>query len=59
MVLDHKGVIYVMGDNSNDQCAIKGRRANDPEKILKDFKSERIFAGDAHNVTISKEGKLY
>lgn len=38
LALDKDGNIYAMGDNSEDQCAISGRRANQPEKILKDFK---------------------
>lgn len=38
MVLDTSGNIFAMGDNSEDQCALSGRRANKPEKILNDFK---------------------
>ena len=28
LILDNEGNIYAMGDNSEDQCAISGRRAN-------------------------------
>ena len=45
-----------MGDNSEDQCAISGRRANQPEKILKDFKAVKIVSGSSHNVAVSNEG---
>jgi alpha-tubulin suppressor-like RCC1 family protein len=31
IVLDAEGSIYAMGDNSEDQCAISGRRAYEPE----------------------------
>lgn len=48
-----------MGDNSEDQCAISGRRANAPEKISKDFKVTQIYAGDSHNVTVSHDKNLY
>jgi alpha-tubulin suppressor-like RCC1 family protein len=48
--LDDKGNIYAMGDNSEGQCAISGRRANHPEKILKDFKANKIYCGDSHNI---------
>lgn len=48
-----------MGDNSEGQCAISGRRANNPEKILKEFKANNIMCGDSHNVAKSNEGKLY
>lgn len=48
-----------MGDNSEDQCAISGRRANVPEKILKDFKVKEIYAGDSHNVTLSEDNMLF
>jgi alpha-tubulin suppressor-like RCC1 family protein len=48
-----------MGDNSEDQCAILGRRANVPEKILKEFRVSEIFAGETHNVALSEDNKLY
>ncbi len=48
-----------MGDNSEDQCAISGRRAYAPEKILKDFIAKDIFSGDSHNIAVSEEGELY
>jgi alpha-tubulin suppressor-like RCC1 family protein len=48
-----------MGDNSEDQCAISGRRAYLPEKILKDFVAIDIIAGDSHNIAVSEEGELY
>ena len=59
IVLDTEGNIYAMGDNSEDQCAISGRRANEPEIILKDFKAVNIFAGDSHNIALSEEGGVY
>jgi len=59
LVLDHDGNIYAMGDNSEDQCAVPGRRAVEPEKILKDFKAAEIFSGDTHNVARSEAGQLY
>ena len=48
-----------MGDNSEDQCAISGRRANEPEVILKDFLATDIFAGDSQNVAVSSDSELY
>lgn len=48
-----------MGDNSEDQCAISGRRTNTPEKVLKEFDAVKIFAGESHNVALSKEGNLF
>jgi len=30
-----------------------------PEKILKDFRAVKVLSGDAHNVAISKDGKVY
>jgi len=48
-----------MGDNSEDQCAISGRRANQPEKILKEFDATDIYAGDSHNVALSVEKEMY
>ena len=58
LVLTSDGVIWAMGDNSEDQCAISGRRANVPEKILKEFKSIKIYSGDSHNVTIPEPDEL-
>lgn len=43
-----------MGDNSENQCAISGRRAYMPEKILKNFKAEQILSGEAHNIAVSE-----
>lgn len=59
IVLDKDGNIFAMGDNSEDQCAISGRRANEPELILKDFKAVDIYAGDSHNIAISEEGGVF
>lgn len=59
LVLDDEGNIYAMGDNSEDQCAISGRRANLPEKILKEFKAKKIYAGDSHNVALSDQDNIY
>ena len=59
LVLDKEGNIYAMGDNSEDQCAMPGRRAYVPEKILKDFKVNQIYAGDSHSVAISEDNQVY
>jgi len=59
LALDHEGNIYAMGDNSEDQCAISGRRANEPEKILKDFDAVDIYAGDSHNIAVSDDTLLF
>lgn len=59
LVLDADGNIFAMGDNSEEQCAISGRRANEPEKILKDFRATDIFAGDSHNIAVSEDGSIY
>jgi alpha-tubulin suppressor-like RCC1 family protein len=48
-----------MGDNSEDQCAISGRRANEPEKILKDFDAVDIYSGDSHNIAVSDDTSLF
>ena len=48
-----------MGDNSEDQCAMSGRRAYVPEKILKDFKVKEIYAGDSHSVAVSEDNQVY
>jgi hypothetical protein len=48
-----------MGDNSEDQCAISGRRAYEPEKILKDFDAVDIYAGDSHNIAVSDDTALF
>ena len=57
--MDSEGTIYAMGDNSEDQCAISGRRAYAPEKILKDFIATDLHAGDSHNIAVSEDGELY
>jgi len=59
LFLDSQGSIWAMGDNSEDQCAISGRRAIVPEKILKDFIAVKVVAGASHNVAVSSTGKLY
>lgn len=59
LALDYEGKIYAMGDNSEDQCAISGRRANEPEIILMDFKAVDIFAGDSHNIALSDDQGVY
>ncbi len=59
LVVDREGNIYAMGDNSEDQCAISGRRANAPEKILKAFKASKVFAGESHNIAVSDNYDLY
>lgn len=48
-----------MGDNSEDQCAISGSRANAPELIMKDFPVTDIYSGESHNLALSEDGQLY
>ena len=55
LALDIEGNIFAMGDNSEDQCAISGRRANEPEKIVKEFGVVDLYAGDSHNVALSED----
>jgi alpha-tubulin suppressor-like RCC1 family protein len=48
-----------MGDNSEEQCAISGRRANEPEITLKDFAVADVHCGQSQNVAVSEENELY
>jgi len=57
--LDKNGDIYTIGDNSEDQCAVAGTRANAPEKIMKEFAVSDVHAGDSHNLASDKEGTLF
>ena len=59
LVLDSLGNIFAMGDNSEDQCAISGRRASHPEKILKDFRAMQIYSGESHNVAVADDKAVY
>eukprot|EP00347_Sterkiella_histriomuscorum_P015550 403356611 len=59
LILDEQGQMYVMGDNSADQCATTDRRVYLPQKILCDEPIQEIYCGSEHNAAVNYDEEIY
>ncbi|CDW72098.1 UNKNOWN [Stylonychia lemnae] len=59
LILDRKGLMYVIGDNSFDQCLSQDRRAYEAKVIQCQEEVEEIYSGRDHNIAVSKTGIAY